>query len=182
MGGNDLEGGDGRRVAEMRATYEVPLTPSDLLSGYGDADLIRLRAALDVEMKKRKIAVTVGQMAEDLAIEFFNRTPGRPNLSPAQTGTACVDALSRRGERYSIKGLCNAKKTGQIYPDPEDDRKQLFEFLLVVKLDKAWSLEAIYEFDWPTFCEVRSWDKRMSAWYVGASARKLSRATKYVPA
>lgn len=55
---------------------------------FADADLIQLRAALEVEMKKRKIAVSVGQIAEELAIRFFNCTAGCPNLLPAPTGTA----------------------------------------------------------------------------------------------
>ena len=146
-----------------------------------NADLIRLRAALDVEMKRRNIAVTVGQMAEELAIEFFNRTAGCPNLLAAPTGTANVDALSRKGERYSIKGMLNAKKTGTIYPDVDDPDKQLFEYLLVVKMDRDWSLQAIYEFSWKTFVECRSWDRRMNAWYLGAAAKTLARANPYIP-
>ena len=153
----------------------------DSLVGLEDIELIRLRAALDVEMKRRKLAVTVGAMAEQLAIQFFNGTAGRPNLQPAPVGTANVDALSRRGERYSIKGILNAKKTGPVYPDVSDRDKQLFEFMLIVKLDRDWSLQVIYEFDWNTFCKCRSWDKRMNAWYIGASAKTLDKAVEYRP-
>jgi hypothetical protein len=158
-----------------------PTAPENLLSGLEDAGLIRLRAALDVEMKRRKIAITVGQMAEELAIQYFNSTPGCPNLIAAPPGTANVDALSRKGERYSIKGICNAKKTGTIYPDADDREKQLFEYLLVVQMTPGWQLKAIYEFDWKTFCENRSWDKRMNAWYIGASSRTLAKAKIYSP-
>jgi hypothetical protein len=52
---------------------------------FADADLIQLRAALEVEMKRRKLAVSVGQIAEELAIRFFNSTVGCPNLLPAPT-------------------------------------------------------------------------------------------------
>ncbi|KEQ53269.1 hypothetical protein [Sphingobium chlorophenolicum] len=167
------------RLAALDAGNTLAVTPD--LSAMADADLIRLRAALDVEMKRRNLAVTVGQIAEQLAIGFFNGTAGRPNLQLAPTGTTNVDALSRRGERYSIKGVLNAKKTGTIYPDSVDREKQLFEFLLVVKVDREWSLEAIYEFDWKTFCECRSWDSRMNAWYLGLAAKTLARATAYRP-
>lgn len=155
--------------------------PSSLLQKLEDAELVRLRAALDVEMKRRNIAISVGQMAEELAIQFFNSSAGCPNLQAAPRGTAYVDALSRKGERYSIKGICNAKKTGTVYPDP-DPNKRLFEYLLIVKMGQDWSLEAIYEFDWSTFCDCRSWDKRMNAWYVGASMKALSKAKQYSPA
>lgn len=151
------------------------------LASLEDIELIRLRAALDVEMKHRKLAVSVGAMAEQLAIQFFNGTSGRPNLQAAPVGTANVDALSRKGERYSIKGVLNAKKTGTIYPDSADPDKQLFEYMLIVRLDRDWSLLNIYELDWKTFCDCRSWDRRMNAWYVGASAKTLSRAVEYRP-
>jgi hypothetical protein len=156
------------------------LLTEDLFLSLPDAELVRLRAAIEVEMRKRNIALTVGQMGEQLAIDYFNRTPGNPNLISAPTGTTNVDALSRKGERYSIKTICNAKKTGTVYPDTDDKEKQLFEHLLVVKLNRDWTLEAIYEFDWKTFVQHRKWDKRMNAWYIGASKRTLETAKKYV--
>ncbi|WP_262691991.1 hypothetical protein [Kordiimonas aestuarii] len=149
------------------------------LARIADADLVRLRAAVDVEMRDRGIAFTIGQMGEELVIDFFKKTPGCPNLTPAATGTANVDALSRKGERYSIKTVCNAKKTGTIYPDQEDKNKQLFEYLLVVKLRLDWTLEAVYEFDWRTFVACRKWDKRMNAWYIGISKKSLELAKQY---
>lgn len=150
-------------------------------SSLSDVELLRLRAAVAAELKRRGLACNVGQVAESLAIAFYNGTPGRPNLQPAPTGTQNVDALSRRGDRYSIKGVLDARKTGTIYPDRDDREKQLFEFLLVVRIDQDWQLIAIYEFDWRTFCEVRSWDSRMNAWYVGLAAKTLAKATLFQP-
>ena len=88
-----------------------------------------------------------------------------------------MDANSRDGERYSIKTICKAKKTGTIYPDSKDRDKQLFEHVLIVKLSEDWSLKSIYQLAWSEFVKVRSWDKRMNAWYVGISARTLEAAT-----
>ena len=150
------------------------------VAGLPDAELLRLRAALHGEMKRRGLAMSVGQVAEKLVIEFFNSTPGCPNLTEAAVGTANVDALSRRGDRYSIKGVLDARKTGTVYPDADRDR-QLFEYLLIVQLADDWSLNAVYEFDWSTFVSCRSWDRRMNAWYVGLSARTLSSARLYRP-
>jgi len=152
------------------------------LSDLDDADLVRLRAALHGEMKRRGLAHSVGQIAEKLAIDFFNNTPGCPNLREAATGTANVDALSRRGDRYSIKGVLDARKTGTVYPDPQAPDRQLFEYLLVIQLNKDWAMQSIYEFDWSTFVRCRSWDKRMNAWYVGLSAKTLAQAKRYMPA
>ncbi|KRB49153.1 hypothetical protein ASE04_18400 [Rhizobium sp. Root708] len=158
-----------------------PGEPSDELVGLSDLDLLRLRARVAAELKKRGLALNVGQVAESLAIATYNATPGRANLQPAPTGTQNVDALSRRGDRYSIKGVLDARKTGTVYPDREDPDKQLFEYLIVVRIDADWQLVALYEFDWKTFCEVRSWDRRMNAWYVGLAAKTLARATQIMP-
>lgn len=141
-----------------------------------DGELIALRAAVHGELRRRGLAVTVGQVAEQLAIAFFNATPGLANLVEAGVGTANVDALSRKGERYSIKGLLDARKTGTIYPDADDPDRQLFEYLLLVKLRSDWTLDAIWRFDWRTFTECRSWDRRMNAWYVGLATKTLARA------
>ena len=90
-------------------------------------DLVLLRAGLDAEMRKRKIAFSVGGVGERLVIEHFRKTPGLPKLHPAQCGTKNVDANSRDGERYSIKTICHAKKTGTIYQPDQDKNKQLFD-------------------------------------------------------
>lgn len=153
----------------------------DDLAGLADFDLMLLRAGVAAELKRRGLASNVGQVAESLAIAFYNSTPGRPNLQPAPTGTQNVDALSRRGDRYSIKGVLDARKTGTIYPDRDDRDKQLFEHLLVVRINADWQLVALYEFDWKTFCEVRSWDSRMNAWYVGLATKTLARASVFKP-
>lgn len=74
----------------------------------------------------------------------FNATKGLPKLLRAPRGTKNVDALSREGERYSIETILDAKKTGTIYPDPHDEKKQLFEHLLIVRLSRSLEVEAIY--------------------------------------
>jgi hypothetical protein len=147
------------------------------LSAISDDDLVLLRAGLDTEMRKRKIAFSVGGVGERLAIEYFRETPGLPKLQLAPSGTKNVDALSRNGDRYSIKAHCSAKKTGTIYPDPRDRDKQLFEYLLIVKLGTDWTLKSIHQLSWQQFTEIRSWDSRMNAWYVGISNRTLGVAT-----
>ncbi|RWB61867.1 MAG: hypothetical protein EOQ48_14050 [Mesorhizobium sp.] len=151
------------------------------LSSMDDAALLRLRATLHGEMRRRGLALSVGQVAEKLVIDFFNRTPGCPNLVEAAVGTANVDALSRRGDRYSIKGVLDARKTGTVYPDSRDPQRQLFEYLLIVRLTPDWTLHSVYEFDWLTFVRCRSWDKRMNAWYLGLAAKTLAQAKSYLP-
>lgn len=147
------------------------------LETMNDQDLLCLRAALDTEMRKRGIAFSVGEIGELLAIEYFKCTPGLPNLQKAPTGTKNVDALSRGGDRYSIKTICKGKKTGTVYPDSDNPDRQLFEYLLIIQLTDLWRLKSIHQLSWNAFCDVRSWDKRMNAWYVAVSGRTLSAAT-----
>ncbi|MBN8246024.1 MAG: hypothetical protein J0L84_01120 [Verrucomicrobia bacterium] len=144
------------------------------LARMSDKDLLLLRASLRAEMRKRGIADSVGAVGEQLAIEHFRQTPGLPKLQLAPRGTKNVDALSRNGDRYSIKTVCEGSKTGTIYPEPDDRDKQLFEHILIVKLAEDWSLESIYQLSWSAFVNARSWDKRMNAWYVAFNKQKLA--------
>src|SRR5690348_6494176 len=98
-----------------------------------DDEIIFLRTQIEKEFKKRQIKFTVGEIGETIAINYFNKKPGLDNLQRAPVGTKNVDALSRRGERYSIKTIKDGSKSGTVYPDPDKD-KQLFEYILIVLL------------------------------------------------
>ena len=82
-----------------------------------DEDLIKLRAAVQIEMTRRKLPFSIGDIGEELAIRHYSKTANLPNLQRAPLGTKNVDALSRNGDRYSIKTILSAKKTGTVYPD-----------------------------------------------------------------
>ena len=146
------------------------------LGNLTDQELILLRASLRAEMRGRKIPDSVGAVGEQLAIEHYGKTPGLPKLQLAPRGTKNVDALSRNGDRFSIKTICEGSKTGTVYPEPDDRDKQLFEHLLIVRLAQDWSLQSLHKLAWVDFLKVRSWDKRMNAWYVAISARTLGAA------
>ena len=81
-----------------------------ILEKLSDNELVLLRAGLDAEMRMRGIAFTVGGVGERLVIEHFQKTSGLPKLQAAPRGTKNVDALSRNGDRYTIKARCNASK------------------------------------------------------------------------
>ncbi len=139
-----------------------------------DAGLLELRSAIDREARRRGLNFSVGEIGERLVIDYFKKRPDLPVLVPAPRGTKNIDAISRNGDRYSIKTLQRAKKTGTIYPDQIDKEKRLFEYMLVVQVNEYFNLECIVELDWEQFCAVRSWDTRMNAWYVARSNRALS--------
>jgi hypothetical protein len=155
-----------------RKPLDAPIFPE--VESMSNDEVLLLRAIVRNEMRRRGMADSVGAVGEQLAIEHFRKTAGLPKLTSASRGTKNVDANSNRGERYSIKTICDAKKTGTIYPESDDSEKQLFEYILIVKLADDWSLKAIHQLSWSDFVRVRAWDKRMNAWYVPISARTLS--------
>jgi len=148
----------------------------DALLNMSDENLVLLRARVDSELARRGIPFNVGGLGEKLVIAYFNSTPGLPKLLRAPVGAKNVDALSRDGDRYSIKAFVRAKKTGTVYPDDANVGKQLFEYLVVVSLDKGYQLSAIYRYSWKQFVKMRAWDKRMNAWYLPLSNRNLKLA------
>jgi hypothetical protein len=147
----------------------------------GDIDLLDLRSAVDREARHRGLSFSVGEIGEKLAISLFKERPDLPVLASAPRGTKNIDAISRDGNRYSIKTLQRAKKTGTVYPDSADKDRRLFEFILVVLINEEFSLERIIELDWEQFCAVRSWDVRMSAWYIARSRRALGIGRQIYP-
>jgi len=151
------------------------------LKEWADNDLFDLWIKLDREISRRGLSTSVGDIGEKVAIEFFNSTPSLSNLIDAPKGAKNVDALSRDGERYSIKTQLKAKKTGTFYPDNKMPEKQLFEYLVIVKLNSGYKLEAIHRFSWEVFIEIRAWDKRMNAWYVPISKKKMEVGEKLFP-
>jgi len=132
-------------------------------------ELLKIRIGVEAEMARRGDAFSVGDIGEALAIAHFRSTPGLPTLQPSPIGTKNVDCLSRDGDRYSIKTLWKANKTGTVYPDTDEKTKRLFEFLLVVRLTDQLALHSIVRFSWNQFLAARKWDRRMSAWYLTCS-------------
>ncbi|MFZ7018689.1 hypothetical protein [Pseudomonas aeruginosa] len=154
--------------------------PLDLTS-LDDLKLLALRAAVDKEARSRGLSFNVGEIGETLAISVFKERPDLPVLAPAPRGTKNIDAISREGNRYSIKTLQRARKSGTIYPDQFNNERQLFEFILIVLIHDDFTLDRIIELDWQKFRTVRSWDIRMNAWYVARSNRVLSAGRQIYP-
>jgi hypothetical protein len=155
--------------------------PSIELTLLDDLRLLELRSAIDKEARSRGLSFNVGEIGEKLAIAVFKERGDLPVLVQAPRGTKNIDAISREGNRYSIKTLQRAKKTGTIYPDLTNKDNKLFEFILIVLIHDDFTLERIVEFDWQQFCTIRSWDIRMNSWYVARSQRALSVGRQVYP-
>lgn len=140
------------------------------LKSLSDKEVIALYSNVIKELKAREIIRTnnvVGDLGEHLAIEVFNNNPKLPNLAPAPIGTENIDAISRKGDRYSIKST-TGNSTGVFYglepkgSDKKDPKK--FEYVLICKFDVDYTLEMILELTWDQFIEYKRWHSRALAW------------------
>lgn len=115
-------------------------------------------------------------MGEYLVIEYYQKHEELPTLKSVPVGTKNINALSMNGERYSIKST-SSNVAGVFYglesPGSKIPDKQLFEYVIICKLDEDCKLESIYELTWDTFIKHKKWHSRMMAWNI-----TLSKAVK----
>lgn len=135
-----------------------------------DEDLIKLYSDIIKELKNRNIIRTkniIGDLGEYLSIYYYNNTPGLPNLQAAQAGTQNVDAISRKGERYSIKST-STNLTGVFYGlneiNSKKPEKQKFEYVIIVIFKEDFVLDKIIEINWDQFLKFKKWHKTARAW------------------
>lgn len=132
-----------------------------------DEDLLNMYGEFISELKDRKIIRTkniVGDLGEYFAKEYYNKTPGLPNLLLTDKSTRNIDAVSNKGERYSIKTTTTAT-TGTFW-EINKDMEKVFEYLIIVKLNDCYELEQILELDWNTFIKYIKINKRMNAYMI----------------
>lgn len=139
------------------------LNNEELWIGYAD---------IQQELKKRGLVRTnnmVGERGEFLAIETYNSIGGLPNLQAAPEGTQNIDAISRKGERYSIKTVSEpGNTTGVFYGIGEKDEESVpekkFEYVIIVQLYKNYRPKRILELSWDAFLKHKKWHSTMRAW------------------
>jgi hypothetical protein len=142
----------------------------ELFRNMDDFSIVEVYGYWLAELKLRSMIRTnnvVGELGEYLAIKYYKETAGLPKLQAAPTGTQNIDAISINGDRYSIKATSSGT-TGVFYglndPNSELPEKQKFEYVILVVLDKNFSLKAIYELNWEGFLKHKRWHSRMRAW------------------
>lgn len=133
-------------------------------------ELIQLYSSTIKELKEREVIRTnnvIGDLGEYLAIRHYNKTPGLPNLAPAPVGTENIDAISKKGDRYSIKST-SSNTTGVFYgleaqgSNVSDEKK--FEYVIICKFDDNYELQTILQLEWDVFIQNKHWHSRMLAW------------------
>ncbi len=152
------------------------------LSKLKDREIIALYSDLIAELKSRGIIRTknlLGDLGEYLAIEYYNNTPGLANLLAAPAGTQNIDAISRKGERYSIKST-SGNLTGVFHglndPDSLEPESQKFEFVIIVLFDDNFKLKKILEITWDLFLKHKRWHKTMRAWNLSITQKLMNDA------
>ena len=141
-----------------------------------NTEIISLYSDSVKELKKREIIRTkniTGELGEYIAVEHYRNDTKLPNLQFAPPSTENIDAISTRGERYSIKTITNIGSTGVFYGLPSIDSEELptqkFEYVIIVKLNDNFELENIIELTWNQFLENKKWHRRMQAWNLSYS-------------
>ena len=135
-----------------------------------DSDIIAMYSLIIKELKSREIIRTknvLGDLGEYLAIQYYKNTAGLPVLQAAPIGTKNIDAISRDGERYSIKstsGNTTGVFTGVDFDKDGNPLKQYFEYVIICRFDDDYQLLNIYQLDWNTFVKHKHWHSRMKSW------------------
>lgn len=145
-----------------------------------DEEIWTFYAYIGLKLKERGLVRTrniVGERGEFLAIKIYNETPGLPKLQAAPEGTQNVDALSRKGERYSIKTISEpGNLTGVFYgcgDQKESKTEKKFEYVIIVLIDKHYQPKRVIEITWEQFLKFRRWHKTMRAWNLNLTKELL---------
>ena len=153
------------------------------IDGIPDVDIWSLYAYVTLQLKERNLVRTrniVGERGEFLVIETYNSIAGLPKLQAAPEGTQNVDALSRKGERYSIKTISlPGSTTGVFYglaQPGEENGERKFEYVIVVQIDKHYELVRMLELSWEQFLKHKKWHKTMRAWNVSLTKQLVTDA------
>lgn len=147
-----------------------------------DVQIVELYSTIVQELKERGIIRTknvLGDLGEYLAISYYNSTPGLPNLQAAPIGTRNIDAISRDGDRYSVKST-STNQTG-IFSGLDFDEngiplKQYFEYVIVCRFNECYQLQSIYQLDWSVFVKYKKYHKTMRGWNLSITKELLSEA------
>lgn len=151
------------------------------LSKEPDSKIISIYSFAIKELKRRGIIRTkniTGELGEYIVLEHYNSNSTLPNLQFAPPSTENIDAISRKGERYSIKTITNKGSTGVFYGLPPQGSMEIptqkFEYAVIVKLTDDFELEQILELTWEEFLLHKKWHSRMQAWNLSYSTKLIN--------
>jgi hypothetical protein len=104
-----------------------------------------------------------GERAEQLAIDFYKKTTGLPELTKIGPNSKDFDAVSgTNGKRYSIKGFKGTNTTSSPICAFNDEEKKdyNFEYIILVKMDYFYQLEELIEIPLETALKYAKYNSR----------------------
>lgn len=145
-----------------------------LINNLSSEELWESYSLIETKLREKELIRShniVGDRGEFIAINFYNKNSNLPKLQFAPEGTKNVDALSRDGDRYSIKTFTVPSTTtgafhGMGNPEDIDIPEKKFEYLIMVQIDKNYMPKLILELTWNQFVKFRRWHKTMRAWNI----------------
>ena len=122
-----------------------------------------------------------GERGEKLAVSTYINTPNLPRLLLAPPSTKNIDAISDKGERYTIKTITYPNKTTGVFrghgkPDSPNTVKN-FEYLIIVVLED-YLPRNIYELTFDQFNEFKKWHSTMGAFNISLTSDVVNAAKK----
>lgn len=152
------------------------------LENFSTMDMVELYSKIIKTLRGRGVLRTknfIGEVGEHIVIEYYNNTPSLDNLLATEIGTKGIDAVSRKGKRYTIKTV-SGTATSVFYglEPPGSDRKDdiLFEYVVICLFDGDYVLKGIYELTWEQFQTHKSWHTTMQGWKLQINRRLLEDA------
>lgn len=154
-----------------------------------DEEVWDIYGSLIETLKERGLIRTrniAGERGEFLAINTYNSIAGLPKLQAAPEGTQNVDALSRKGERYSIKTMTAPSKSTSVFygiGDKDDSlpKEKKFEYVIIVVIESNFKLKAMYEISWDLFLEQKRWHSTMRGWNLSLTKDLIHKAKTIFP-
>lgn len=141
-------------------------------SNLSKAELIEAYGSILNEMREKNLIRSknvTGDLGEYIVVDYYTKTKGLPKLQFAPTSTKNIDAISINGERYSIK-CTTTNTTGTFWGIQKDadflGTKPLFEYVVIIKLDKSYRMELMLELNWETFFKHKRWHSRVGAYHL----------------
>lgn len=153
------------------------------LSVMSNDELVFLYSSVIKEMKNRGVLRTgnvTGELGERIVIDIYGKNGYLPTLTAVPLGTENYNAIDSNGKRYSVKST-SGHVTGVFYglepPDSKKDNPQLFDYVIICKLDDTFSVEGIYQLTWAQFLKYKKWHSRMKAWNLSLTNALKNEAT-----
>jgi hypothetical protein len=150
------------------------------LSKLSNNELVATYPQLLTELKSRGIIRTnnlIGELGEFLALGAYNSNASLPKLQLQIASTKNIDATSSKGERYAIKSI-SGSVTGVFSSLQVDNDERMFEYLVIVRFLKDYSLEGIYELTWEQFVTHRRLKQPEGRWNVPITRELLNSAKR----